>query len=137
MESLFEYLSRSIKIAVKSVFFNFKQYVCFFVALFIIQMFYGLMSVSYANNNDVEYSHVTAEYDYHMVLRDLNPDQANYIFNDSGAVFKNDLIFKIVRYDEPPLPEQLPRALLLHNIKEFTNLASFLTQIFAEERDNF
>ncbi len=100
MEKLFEYLTRSVKIAVKSVFFNFKQYACFFVALFIIQSFYGLMSVSYANNNDVEYQHVMAEYDYHMVLRDLNEDQANYIFNDSGAVFKNDLIFKIVRYEE-------------------------------------
>ncbi len=100
MEGLFEYLKRSIKIAVKSVFFNFKQYICFFAALFIIQMFYGLMAVSYANNNDVEYQHVMAEYDYHMVLRELNEDQANYIFNDSGAVFKNDMIFKIVRYDE-------------------------------------
>ena len=100
MEALFEYLTRSVKIAVKSVFFNFKQYLCFFAALFIIQSFYGLMAVSYANNNDVEYQHVMAEYDYHMALRDLNEDQANYIFNDSGAVFKNDLIFKIVRYEE-------------------------------------
>ncbi len=100
LEALFEYLTRSLKIAFKSVFFNFKQYACFFAALFIVQMFYGLMSVSYANNNDVEYQHVTAEYDYHMVLRDLNVDQANHIFNDSGSVFKNDLIFKIVRSDE-------------------------------------
>lgn len=44
---------------------------------------------------------------------------------------------KIVRFDEPPLPEQVPKGLLLHNIKEFTNLASFLPEIFAEERDNF
>ena len=100
MENLFEYLKRNLTIAWKSVFFNFKQYLCFFVALFIIQMFYGLMSVSNANNNDVEYVHVTEEYDYHMVLRDLNVDQANYLFNDSGAVFKNDIVFDIVRYDE-------------------------------------
>ena len=44
---------------------------------------------------------------------------------------------KIVRYDEPPLPEQLPRALLLHNIKEFTNLARLLPRIFPEEKNNF
>ncbi len=100
MENLFEYLKRNLTIAWKSVFFNFKQYLCFFVALFIVQMFYGLMSVSNANNNDVEYSHVNEEYDYHMVLRDLNVDQANYLFNDSGAVFKNDIVFDIVRYDE-------------------------------------
>ena len=35
------------------------------------------------------------------------------------------------------LAKNLNTALLLHNIKEFTNLASFLPQIFAEERDNF
>jgi len=63
-------------------------------------MFYGLMSVSNANNNDVEYSHVTSEYDYHMVLRDLNVDQANYLINDQGAVFKNDIVFEIVRAEE-------------------------------------
>ncbi len=97
---LFEYLSRSLKIAFKSVFFNFRQYICFFAALFIIQMFYGMMYVAYANNNDVEYSHITEEYDHHMVLRNLNEDQANYIFNDSGSVFKNDAVFKIVRYEE-------------------------------------
>ena len=100
MESLFEYLKRSLTIAWKSVFFNFKEYSCFFVALFIVQMFYGLMSVSNANNNNVEYRHVTDEYDYHMVLRDLNTDQYLYLKNDSGAVFKNDLVFKIVRVDE-------------------------------------
>lgn len=100
MEAFFEYLKRSVKIAFKSVFFSFKQYACFFAALFIVQTFYGMMSVSYANNNDVEYGHVTREYDYHMVLRDLNVDQANYMFNDSGSVFKNDMILKIVRYDE-------------------------------------
>ena len=44
---------------------------------------------------------------------------------------------RIVRYDEPPLPEQLPRALLLHNIKEFTNLARLLPRIFPEEKNNF
>lgn len=100
LENLFEYLKRNLTIAWKSVFFNFKQYACFFAALFIIQMLYGLMSVAAANNNQVEYQHVTEEYNYHMVLRDLNGDQANYLFNDSGAVFKNDIVFKIVRSDE-------------------------------------
>ncbi len=41
------------------------------------------------------------------------------------------------RFDSERLPEQLPRALLLHNIKEFTNLARLLPRIFPEERDNF
>lgn len=41
------------------------------------------------------------------------------------------------RFDDAVLPEQLPRSLLLHNIKEFTNLARLLPRIFPEERDNF
>lgn len=41
------------------------------------------------------------------------------------------------RFDDKVMPEQLPKALLLHNIKEFTNLARLLPRIFPEERDNF
>lgn len=41
------------------------------------------------------------------------------------------------RFDDSKLPEQLPKSLLLHNIKEFTNLARLLPRIFPEERDNF
>lgn len=82
------------------MFFNFKQYISFFAALFIIQTFYGLIAVSNANNNIIEYQHVQNEYDYHMVLRDLNEDQYLYLVNNSAAVFKNDTIFKILRYDE-------------------------------------
>ena len=82
------------------MFFNFKQYVSFFAALFIIQTFYGLIAVSNANNNVIEYQHVQDEYDYHMVLRDLNEDQYLYLENNSAAVFKNDTIFKILRYEQ-------------------------------------
>ena len=82
------------------MFFNFKQYISFFAALFIIQTFYGLIAVSNANNNKIEYQHVQDEYDYHMVLRDLNEDQYLYLVNNSAAVFKNDTIFKILRNEE-------------------------------------
>ena len=82
------------------MFFNFKQYVSFFAALCIIQTFYGLIAVSNANNDIIEYQHVQNEYDYHMVLRDLNEDQYLYLVNNSAAVFKNDTIFKLLRYEE-------------------------------------
>ncbi|MBO5669926.1 MAG: FtsX-like permease family protein, partial [Clostridia bacterium] len=59
-----------------------------------------MLFTAYVNNNVVEYSHISEEYDYHLVLRNLNVDQANYLFNDAGAVFKNDAVFKIVRYEE-------------------------------------
>ena len=100
LEKFFEYLKRSLTIAWKSVFFNFKQYSCFFIAIIIVQILYGLMTVSAQNNNRIEYEHVTEEYDYHMVLKDLNQYQAFYLINDEGTVFKSDIIFKVVRYDE-------------------------------------
>ena len=86
LEKFFEYLKRSLTIAWKSVFFNFKQYSCFFIAIIIVQILYGLMTVSAQNNNRIEYEHVTEEYDYHMVLKDLNQYQAFYLINDEGTV---------------------------------------------------
>ena len=100
LENVFEYLKRSLTIAWKSVFFNFKQYVCFFIAIMIVQVLYGMMTVSADNNNNVEYQHVTEEYNYHMVIKDLNETQAFYLINDEGAVFKSDVIYEVVKYDQ-------------------------------------
>lgn len=79
LERTWEYLSRHIKIAWKSVFFNFKQYCCFFAAIFIVQMLYGMMAISATNNSSVELQQITDEYDYHYVLHDLTQSQYNYI----------------------------------------------------------
>lgn len=38
---------------------------------------------------------------------------------------------------EAAIPIEIPRALFGHNIKEFSNLASFLPQLYAEERENW
>lgn len=35
------------------------------------------------------------------------------------------------------VPVEVPRGLFAHNIKEFTNLASILAEVYAENRDNF
>jgi len=86
LEAIWEYLSRNLKIAWKSVFFNWKQYICFFLAIFIVQMFYGIMAISTENNKTVERSHVEAEYDYDMVLTNLNEYQHNIVVNYNGSV---------------------------------------------------
>ena len=39
--------------------------------------------------------------------------------------------------DGKAVPEMLPRALFGHNIKEFTNLALILPELYAEEKDNW
>ena len=53
-----------------------------------------------------------------------------------GWTFKNGKLIKGLpdgyRFPDAPL-----RALNLHNIKEFTNLAALLPKIFPEEKDNF
>lgn len=58
------------------------------------------MTVSADNNNNVEYQHVMENYDYHMVLKDLNEAQARYLINDEGTVFKSDVIFNVIRSEQ-------------------------------------
>ena len=78
-ERLWEYLSRHVKIAAKSVFLNFKQYYCFFAAIFIIQLLYGMMAISATNNNTVAYQQIAETYEYHYVLYNLTQSQERYI----------------------------------------------------------
>jgi len=99
-EKIFEYLRRSLTTAWKTVFFNFKQYACFFIAIMIVQVLYGMMTVSADNNNHVEYQHVTEEYNYHIVLRELNEVQAYYLLEKENPVFKSQKIFTIVDSEE-------------------------------------
>ncbi|MBE6587733.1 MAG: ABC transporter permease [Ruminococcaceae bacterium] len=79
LEKIWEYLSRQIKIAFKSVFFNFKQYCCFFAAIFIIQLLFGMMAISSTNNNKVAYDQIAEEYKYHYVIRNLTQGQYNFL----------------------------------------------------------
>ncbi len=59
-----------------------------------------MMTISADNNNTVEYNRISEQYDYHMILQNLNEDQARYLIHNKGAVFKNDTIFEVVRADE-------------------------------------
>lgn len=52
-----------------------------------------------------------------------------YGLDDAGALIK-------LLPDGVAVPEAGPRALFGHNIKEYTNLASILPEIYAEEKDN-
>ena len=85
LERIWEYLSRNIKIAWKSVFFNFKQYSVFFAAIFIVQLLYGMMAISATNNNSVAYQQIADKYDYHYVVRNLTLSQYNYLKDYKNA----------------------------------------------------
>ena len=101
LERFWEYISRHFKSAWKSVFFNFKQYCCFFAAIFIIQMLYGMMAISATNNNSVSYQQIVEEYDYHYVIRNLTQGQYNYLegykrSQNMGILDKNKQLYVIV-----------------------------------------
>ena len=100
MGYIVSYLVRNIKLAFKSVRFHFSQYLCFFIALFVIQMFYGIITMASDNNNDIEWTMVQQEYNYHIVMKDLNTDQYLYMLDDKYTVFKRDYIHDIVNVVE-------------------------------------
>lgn len=96
LERIIEYFKRSLKIAWKSIFFNFKQYIFFFVAIIIVQMFYGVMTISTDNNTIVERDSVSEAYNYHILVTNLNEDQKILVETNAGAVVTNDKYFKVV-----------------------------------------
>ena len=49
---------------------------------------------------------------------------------------ENGNIIKLVP-DGERIPEMVPRALFGHNIKEFSNLAALLPELYPEEKDNW
>ncbi len=94
LERFFEYLKRSLTIAYKSIFFNFKQYIFFFIALLIVQMFYGIMTISAYNNEVVERDSATEEYNYDIMLAHLNESQLIKLRSYAGSAFEGNRYFK-------------------------------------------
>ncbi len=100
MEKAAEYVKRHFKAAWKSVFFNFRQYLCFFLAILIVEVLYGMMTVSNANNDAIEFAHIREEYDYHMALKGLNAHQAAYLIENESPAFRSNKLFDIVGTEE-------------------------------------
>lgn len=93
LERIWEYLSRNVKIAWKSVFFNFKQYCCFFAAIFIIQLLFGMMAISASNNNSVEYQQIKQE--QKLELNDVDEDGELLYADENGDPVRADYHFEI------------------------------------------
>ena len=83
--------------AFKSVKFNWKQYISFVAALFLIQSFFGMLTVSSDLNTAITEDIIYDEYDYDIVLLDLNYYQTIFLQNDELRVFASDHIYNIVR----------------------------------------
>ncbi len=119
LERIWEYLSRNVKIAWKSVFFNFKQYCCFFAAIFIIQVLFGMMFISSSNNNSVEYQQIKQDQkleleevddegnkiktDYHYEIHNLTLSQYTFLADykgENGVFDEQKQLYVIVDYDK-------------------------------------
>lgn len=83
--------------AFKSVKFNRKQYISFVAALFLIQSFFGMLTVSADLNTAITEDIIYEEYDYDIVMLDLNYYQTIFLQNDELRVFASDYIYDIVR----------------------------------------
>ncbi len=119
LERIWEYLSRNVKIAWKSVFFNFKQYCCFFAAIFIIQLLFGMMATSAINNNSVEYQQIKQEQkleleevddegnkiktDYHYEIHNLTLSQYTFLAKykgENGVFDEQKQLYVIVKEEK-------------------------------------
>lgn len=87
----------NLKIAIKSVRYNWRQYSSFFAAIFLIQSFFGMLTVSSDLNSAITEDIIYDEYDYDIVMLDLTYSQTVFLQNDELRVFASDHIYNIVR----------------------------------------
>ncbi|MBE6612609.1 MAG: ABC transporter permease [Ruminococcaceae bacterium] len=97
LAAFFSDVKTNLKIAFKSVKFNLAQYASFFAALFLIQCFFGMLTVSSDMNRKITDDIVYAEYDYDVVFLDMNYSQMVFLHNDEIRIYGSDHIYNIVR----------------------------------------
>jgi len=100
VQELFESLKQNMKVAAKSVRYNLKLYLPFFAAVFIIQLFFGVLLFSAGQASREEKILVERDYWYHVAYYDLNESQMLYLKrydknNDNAAA-----IYEIVKQEE-------------------------------------
>ena len=71
MGKFFSSIWHEIKLGFKTVTFQFKQYICFYVAILAMQIMFGVIVMASANDIAQHRDSVVKEYDYHVVLTNL------------------------------------------------------------------
>ncbi len=108
MEKIISYLKRNIKLAFKTVTFHFKEYLCFYVAVLIIQTLFGIIIMSSANNIKTEEKEVGDNYGYHLSITGLNKKQYDYMMRLEDPDYDpNDYKTQVT----PPIPTGPKKAL--------------------------
>ena len=97
MGELFRYIKRNIFLSAKSVFFSIKHYAWFIAALMMIQCFFCTMTIAAFNNNEVQQKLLADEYDYHMIIGNINEKQYYILLNDNSVRYESNKFFDITR----------------------------------------
>ena len=82
MDKFKDYVSINFKRAYKSVRYNYRQYLCFFVAVFVVQMFFWTLTFSTDTNRENIRSVAEGNYEYHIVIRNMNGQQYTIMNNE-------------------------------------------------------
>ncbi len=92
-----EKIISNLKFAAKNVFFHLNEFIAFFIAVFMIQVAFGVVGFSYVNNNAIDYKYAKEDDSYHIELRNLNSSQYYTFINDRRySDRKNDKIHEVV-----------------------------------------
>ncbi|MCI8331930.1 MAG: ABC transporter permease [Clostridiales bacterium] len=96
-----EKLQTTITYAAKNVYGHKKEYLPFMIAVFVVQIIFGVISYCYFNNNRIDYQYASQDYDYHLELQNLNTGQYySFINNDEYSTREGDSIYEIVKVIE-------------------------------------
>lgn len=79
MGKVLSYLKRNLKLAFKTVTYQFRQYLCFYIALFIVEMLFGIVVMTANNTAYLKKTSTDMEYDYHVSVTGLNKNQYDYM----------------------------------------------------------
>ncbi|MCQ2424941.1 MAG: FtsX-like permease family protein [Lachnospiraceae bacterium] len=97
MTEYFRAVWKNIVLAYKSVRYHLKQYLCFFLAVFAVQVFFGIVLFSKECSESLEYRYVTEAYDSHLILNGLNEKQYNVMLNGKfSTLLKKAAVHEIV-----------------------------------------
>ena len=80
---MFAYIRKNMKYALKSVFLNYKEYLSFFAAVFILQTFFWMLTFSNQTNNVRALEVIEESYTHHITVENMNSEQAVSLYNDT------------------------------------------------------
>ena len=90
MDKIRDYFETNFKLAYKSVTFHFKQFVWFYLALFVVQLLLGIFSTSVMINEKNAKNSIEDKYSSHYVFYYMNENQRIYLEKAASYYFKSD-----------------------------------------------